>query len=218
MVLKFADNRYPNSLASRLRAKRNEWFRSLLSSVSRPITILDVGGAETTWEAIGFADQPDVRITLINIDRSAKASHDNVSLVIGDARDMRQFGNAQFDVIYSNSVIEHVGSPDDMRQMAQEVRRIGKRYFVQTPSKYFPIEPHFVLPFFQFLPRPIQVALVQNFQLGWCERQPEKKHAERLIDSIRLLSHREMRDLFPDATIIKERFLGLTKSLIACKM
>jgi 2-polyprenyl-3-methyl-5-hydroxy-6-metoxy-1,4-benzoquinol methylase len=79
---------------------------------------------------------------------------------------MRQFRDHQFDVVYSNSVIEHVGDLDDMRRMAQEIQRVGKRYFLQTPNRYFPIEPHFVFPFFQFLPRPVQISLVQKFRLG----------------------------------------------------
>src|ERR1039457_2552789 len=108
MVFKFADNRDPNSLASRLRAKRHEWFRSLISNLPRPLTVLDVGGTETVWEIIGFVNQPDIQITIINIEPS-ETSYNNISLVVGDARDMRQFRDHQFDVVYSNSVIEHVG-------------------------------------------------------------------------------------------------------------
>ena len=217
MVVKFADNRNPNSLASRLRAERNKWFRSLISTLPRPLTLLDVGGTETVWETIGFANQPSVQITLINLE-SCETSHNNISLIVGDARDMYQFREHQFDVVYSNSVIEHVGDPTDMQRMAREVRRVGKRYFMQTPNRYFPIEPHFVFPFFQFLPRTVQIALVQNFNLGWVERNPERKSAERAVDFIRLLSLKEMHELFPDAKIEKERLFGLTKSLIAYKI
>jgi SAM-dependent methyltransferase len=217
MVFKFADNRDPNSLASRLRAKRHEWFRSLISNLPRPLTVLDVGGTETVWEIIGFVNQPDIQITIINIEPS-ETSYNNISLVVGDARDMRQFRDHQFDVVYSNSVIEHVGDLVDMRRMAREIQRVGKRFFLQTPNRYFPIEPHFVFPFFQFLPRPVQIALVQKFTLGWVERQPEKKYAERAVDSIRLLSSSDMRGLFADAKLEKERLLGITKSLIAYKI
>lgn len=217
MVPKFADNRNPNSLASRLRAERNKRFRSLISSLPRPLTVLDVGGTETVWETIGFANQPDIQITLINIEPS-ETSYNNISSIVGDARDMRQFSEHQFDVAYSNSVIEHVGNLADTQRMAREVRRVGKHYFVQTPNRYFPIEPHFVFPFFQFLPRTVQIALVQNFNLGWVGRNPERKYAERAVDTIRLLSWNEMHGLFPDAKIEKERLLGLTKSIIAYKI
>jgi 2-polyprenyl-3-methyl-5-hydroxy-6-metoxy-1,4-benzoquinol methylase len=120
------------------------------------------------WETIGFANQPDIQITLINV-KPCETSYNNISLIVGDARDIHQFREHQFDVVYSNSVIEHVGDPTDMQRMAQEVRRVSKSYFMQTPYRYFPIEPHFVFPFFQFLPRTVQIALVQTFNLGWIE-------------------------------------------------
>jgi hypothetical protein len=217
MVLQFADNRDPNSLASRLRSKRHEWFRSLISALPRPLTVLDVGGTETVWETIGFVDQPEIHITLVNIVPS-KTAYNNISVVVGDGRDMRQYRDQQFDVVYSNSVIEHVGNFGDMQRMAREVRRVSKRYFLQTPNIYFPVEPHFVFPFFQFLPRPIQVSMVQKFSLGWIERMPDRSRAEQEVDSIRLLSWTQIRDLFPDAKIEREKLFGLTKSLIAYKM
>ena len=216
MVLKFADNRDPTSYASRLRARRHEWFRTFISDLPRPLTLLDVGGTQAVWETLGFVNQPDIQITLINVEPHA-TSYPNLSSIRGDARDMRQFGRHQFDVVYSNSVIEHVGDLDDMRRMAREVQRVGKSYFVQTPYRYFPIEPHFVFPFFHFLPRPLQIALVQRFHLGWSEPKPERELAEQAVDLIRLLTLNEMRALFPDAHIKKERLFGLTKSLIAYK-
>jgi hypothetical protein len=85
MALKFADNRDPDSLASRLRAKRHDWFRSLISSLPRPLTVLDVGGTETVWKTIGFVNQPDIQITLINVE-PCETSYNNISSVLGDAR------------------------------------------------------------------------------------------------------------------------------------
>ncbi|MGH7860878.1 MAG: methyltransferase domain-containing protein [Candidatus Dormibacteraceae bacterium] len=72
--------------------------------------------------------------------------------VIGDARDLAQFQAQAFDVAFSNSVIEHVGGADDQRRMASEAMRVASHYFVQTPKHYFPIEPHFLVPGFQFMP------------------------------------------------------------------
>ena len=217
MIFKFADNRDPNSLASRLRARRNQKFGSMVVKLPRPLTILDVGGTETVWETVGFVGDPSVSITILNV-YPFTPSHGNVSSVIGDARNMHQFREGQFEVVYSNSVIEHVGSIADRQQMAREIQRVGKRYFVQTPSRYFPIEPHFLFPFFQFLPRPVQVSLLQRFALGWVGRMPVRREAERAVDSIYLLSASELRSLFPSANIQKERVFGLTKSIIAYNM
>jgi hypothetical protein len=213
MLPNFANNRDPNSLASRLRAKRNEIFRSLIDGLRRPLEILDVGGTQTVWEAIRLVDQPDVHITILNLQRE-ECSYKNVRNVVGDARDMRHFHDCQFDIVYSNSVIEHVGSIDQMAKMASEVRRVGRRYFVQTPYRYFPIEPHFVFPLFQFLPFSIRTLMVQNFSLGWIAKQPDRERAADEVRSINLLSRRDLQFLFPEGRMMEERLLGLTKSLI----
>src|SRR5262249_14214647 len=148
--------------------------RSLIDGLPRPLEILDVGGTQTVWEAIRLVDQPDVHITILNLQRE-ECPYKNVRSVVGDARDMRHFHDCQFNIAYSNSVIEHVGGIDQMPKRASEVRRVGRRYFVQTPYRYFPIEPHFVFPLFQFLPFSIRTLMVQNFSLGWIAKQPDRE-------------------------------------------
>ena len=217
MVPKYADNRDPNSLASRLRNKRNKRFLDAVLPLPRPLNILDVGGRQAVWESLGFTDDPDIRITLINVEHS-EATYSNVTSMLGDARDMRQFRDGEFDVVYSNSVIEHVGGIEDMRRMADEIRRVGKRYFLQTPYLYFPVEAHFVFPLFQFLPISWRVFLVRRFNLGWVGRVPNREQAEREVRGIILLSKTQLRSLFPDAEIAEEKFYGLTKSLLASRL
>jgi 2-polyprenyl-3-methyl-5-hydroxy-6-metoxy-1,4-benzoquinol methylase len=128
---------------------------------------------------------------------------------------MKQFAAQEFDVVFSNSVIEHVGSYEDQRRMAKEIKRVGKRYFVQTPNLYFPIEPHFVFPFFQFLPQSVKVWLISHFALGWYGKVTDIEKANELASEIRLLSKKEFLNLFANAKIVEEKFLGLTKSFIA---
>ncbi|HWS70973.1 MAG TPA: class I SAM-dependent methyltransferase, partial [Thermoanaerobaculia bacterium] len=67
----------------------------------------------------------------------------------------------------SNSVLEHVA---DMPAMAREIRRVGRRWYVQTPNRWFPVEPHFLVPFFQFLPIATRAWLLTRFDLGWLTR------------------------------------------------
>jgi len=213
MLFKLADNRDPHSLASRMRAKRHEMFASLLDGLPRPLRILDVGGTKAVWESMGLTDRPDVQITILNL-ALEKSDYSNVRSTTGDARDMRQFSDGDFDVVYSNSVIEHVGDGEHMIRMASEIRRVGKRYFVQTPNRYFPIEPHFLFPMFQFLPIPLRVLLLQNFSLGWISRESDRQRAEEAVRSVNLLSRAELQGLFPDGTMVEERLFGLTKSLL----
>lgn len=94
---------------------------------------------------------------------------------------MSLFRNEEFDVVFSNSVIEHLGEYPQQRRMADEVRRAGKRYFLQTPNRYFPLEPHFFFPFFQFLPVSVRVWLLSRFHLGWHKRGLDRRTAERIV-------------------------------------
>jgi hypothetical protein len=199
-----------------MRSNRNQKFRATIQHLPRPFSILDVGGTQAVWETIGFANRPDVRITLINAEPQ-ETFYWNMVSIRGDARNMQTFRDGQFNVVHSNSVIEHVGYIEDMRRMAREIKRVGKRYYVQTPYLYFPIEPHFVFPLFQFLPISWRVYLLRHFNLGWVNRS-DRTHPEDDVRSIKLLSKTQFRSLFPDAVITTERFMGLTKSLLACKM
>lgn len=162
---------------------------------------------------MGFGDSPGVQIILLNLRTRGLDSRNFVSIA-GDARDMRQFADGDFDIVFSNSVIEHVGCFADQRRMAEEVRRIGRRYFVQTPNRYFPIEPHFLVPMFQFLPRPVQVFLATRFALGWYRRFESEEKARRELETIRLLTLDELMALFPRAHVYEERWLGLAKSYV----
>jgi len=127
------------------------------------------------------------------------------------------FKDKSFDAVFSNSVIEHVGTFEDQKMMANEVIRVTNFYFIQTPNLYFPIEPHFLVPFFQFFPLSLKVFLVKNFSLGWVEKEKNSENALNTINSIRLLNYKEMNLLFPKSYIFREKFLGLTKSFFAYK-
>jgi SAM-dependent methyltransferase len=121
--------------------------------------------------------------------------------VQADALDM-PFEDGAFDVAYCNSLIEHV-PPEERPQLASEIRRVARRWFVQTPNRGFPIEPHVLLPLFQFLPLSARRRLWRFGASG-----------EEFQD-IQLLTARELRGLFPEAAIVRERLGPLTKSLVA---
>ncbi len=205
-----------DSLANRLRRKRLTFFMGLLDSVPPPVRILDVGGTVSFWQMMGFSGRDDMDITLLNTTREP-VNLPHFSSVVGDARRMDCFRDREFDVVFCNSVIEHLGTMDDMRRMAREIRRVGLRYFVQTPNRYFPIEPHFFFPGFQFLPLSAQIWLITHFNLGAFAHANEYPYdvVKKAIQDIRLLSRKEFMRLFPEANLYRERFAGLTVSLIA---
>jgi hypothetical protein len=209
-----ADNRNERALATRLRRKRFGILRTLVACTPPPVTILDVGGTAAYWRMMGFRDTEDVRVVLLNLGHDDPPSPP-YSFFQGDARDLGQFRDGEFEIVFSNSVIEHVGGIEDQRRMAHEVRRVGRKYCVQTPNRSFPIEPHFLFPFFQRLPLGARIWLVRHFSLGWFKRATDDAAAREVVTGIRLLSRQEMRDLFPDGDLYEERFLGLVKSFVA---
>ncbi len=213
MFNKIANNQNENSLAVKFRRRRFAFFQLLLARLEGPISILDVGGSEDYWRTMGVDGSDRISITLLNLSNQ-NITLPNMTSMVGDARNL-EYGDKRFDVAFSNSVIEHVGGPADQRKMADEMRRVGKRYFIQTPNRYFPLEPHFLFPFFQFLPVSVRVRLLQLFNLGWFPRTPDEAEAREIVESIRLLGKKQFRDLFPTARLYEEKILWMTKSFIA---
>ena len=211
---RFADNTNPDSVASRLRRRRFQLFRALVEPLEAPIRVLDVGGTAGFWRMVPPEWKSDLRITLLNLTHPDEVP-EGFESVEGDARDLKGFDDASFDVVFSNSVIEHVGTAEDQRRMAAEVRRVGRRHYVQTPNRRFLIEPHFQFPLFQYLPEALRVGLVRRFALGWYPRLPDPEEAAELVRSIRLMTRSEFAGLFPGSTIVTERLFGLPKSFIA---
>jgi len=210
-----ADNTNPGSLASRLRRQRFRLLLELTADFARPVRVLDVGGRPKYWEmmAAGTDLAGRLEITLLNPEPHPVGGVAAAALV-GDGRAMPQFADGQFDLVFSNSTIEHVGSLADQQRMAAEVQRVGRRYYVQTPNRYFPIEPHFVFPFFQFLPLAGRTWLLQRFRLGWYGPIPDREAAWNEVSGVRLLSRAELAALFPGGQIYTECFLGLAKSFV----
>ena len=105
----------------------------------------------------------------------------------------------------------------DQEVFAREIGRVGRRYFVQTPNRNFPIEPHFMTPLVRFLPVGLRARLARNFTLWGLVTRPAPDAVASRVRSIRLLTPGDMRRLFPDACLHRERLFGLTKSLVAVK-
>ena len=127
------------------------------------------------------------------------------------------FADASYDIAFSNSVIEHVTTWERQQAFASEVRRVAPKLWIQTPARCFPIEPHLLAPFFQYWPRQLQIRAARYFTVWGLLTRPTRAQAEEMILEIRLLTYREMKQLFPDCTILKERFLGFTKSYVAVR-
>lgn len=203
----------PLSLGSKFRSKRFEVFEQLFHKAfkgTENITILDLGGTEEFWKDKRLIHDPKVTITLLNLDKEPVINPKLKSLA-GDATDLSSFGDQSYDLVFSNSVIEHLYTWENQKKMAAEIRRVGKKYFVQTPNKYFFIEPHYALPYFQFLPHPFVFFILTKTKLSRMHRW-DPGYAKGYLEEIRLLSLSEMKALFPEGKVFTEKFLGMNKS------
>lgn len=200
---------HPRSPILGMRQRRMQEFLDRLKP-KRGARILDLGGSPEIWRLT-----PErFELTLVNLpggmDRLAGAQPEargDHTIVWADACDLRGiFGDNSFDLVFSNSVIEHVGDETRRRAFAREVKRLAPSYWVQTPSPRFPIEPHTGVPFYFQLPAPLRERLMER----WREALPA--WAE-MIEETTVLSEEEMRALFPGGEIFRERALGLEKSI-----
>ena len=203
-------SRIINSFSASLRMRRFQQFADLLS-VDQNSKILDVGGTPGFWINSGL----EKNVTILNLNLP-EVCPPPFTWVEGDACQMSGFTNHSFDIVFSNSVIEHVGDMDRQKQMASEIRRIGKRYWVQTPYKHFPVELHFVFPFFQYLPKQLQRKIASIWPFSFAKFQGRDPLLD--VETIWLLDIRQMKALFPESHLVYERFAGLIKSLLIYKI
>ena len=141
---------------------------------------------------------------------------DQFEFVVGDGCKLG-YSDQSFDVLYSNSVIEHVGTYERQQAFAAEARRVGRAVWIQTPARCFLIEPHLVTPFIHFLPRALQSHLLRYCTVWGLMTKPSPRQVKEFLDEVRLLTYAEMQRLFPDCEIRREKFLGMTKSYIAIR-
>jgi hypothetical protein len=174
--------------------------------------VLDLGGTPGFWRAAPVHGE---HVTVVNIKRGMDADEPWMDVRVADACDPG-LGAERFDIVISNSLLEHVGGADRRQQLAEVITSLSDRYWVQTPNRGFPIEPHWLFPGFQFLPFGVRVLVARTWPLGH-RRAKSRRDAERLVRGIELVGVTEMRQLFPQADLWIERFAGLPKSLVAVR-
>jgi ubiquinone/menaquinone biosynthesis C-methylase UbiE len=208
-------SRHFHGISQHFRRKRMQRFAAELG-ITAQTRVLDIGGTPGCWEVL--AVRP--RLVLLNTPRAREDLAGAVTWVAGDGR-LLPFRDRAFDVVFSNSVIEHVGDADSQQRFADEVARVGRAYWVQTPNRWFPVEQHLLTPFIHWLPKAWQRAVVPRFNLWQTLTRPSADRREfyvaHYLRDVRLLSGSEVRALFPGARILRERLWGITKSLVAMR-
>jgi ubiquinone/menaquinone biosynthesis C-methylase UbiE len=190
-----------------LRRQKLKTFHELAGKSTQICSLLDVGGGLGIAGEFSELYRSFESVTVINLRvpqdrRMQQCGH--VRWIAADGC-VLPFASYSFDWVFSNAVIEHVGNCQRQESFANEIRRVARKgYFVTTPNKYFPLEPHTFLPFYQFLSPALQRRVVR-FSPGYLQEYEE----------IRLLSANTMRNLFPEAKVVRQGLPVLGNSLIA---
>jgi hypothetical protein len=193
----------------RYKRRRIEYFCQRFPPSSYK-TILDVGGTPQIWETLGMP----YTVTLLNND-PREINSATFKCVVGDGCEL-EWKDKAFDVAFSNSVIEHVGTRSEMERFACELQRVGRTYYCQTPNKWFPIEPHLGTLFLHWWPRLLNCYFVTRYFTLWgILEKPNRSQVKVSLANIHLLTRRQLQHLFPDAEILRERFFLFTKSYTA---
>lgn len=209
----------------RARVHRGEMLRSLVQLRPEHL-VLDLGGGTGEHFHMIWPDHRNVVIADVSTeDLSVARERFGYRTVRLDGSPHLPFADKEFDLVFCSSVLEHATGPKEemialkdtdeferrawsyQEAFAREIDRIGKRYWVQTPYRYFLVESHSWLPgLIVFLPRPLLVPLLAAFKRFW----PKKTAPDW-----NLLTREQMGRLFPKARIVAEYSLGMVKSLIA---
>lgn len=209
-----------NSFVNQFRQKRFELLKNGIEKLIQKdhFKILDIGGDIQYWKNIGW-QHPACKIHLLNLYESKVPENETqqFSSSVGNGLSL-EYKKGDVDLIFSNSVIEHVGSYANQQIFANEVRRVSDKYIVQTPSIWFPLEPHSLIPLFQFLPHPIRALLVMTFNINYFPKAKTYQAAIKVSHSTLMFTHKRFKQLFPEAEIQVERFLGIPKSYTAIKL
>lgn len=205
------------------RAQRRARFSEFLPA-QRQLRIVDLGGTVPFWRGWGLTPQDQLRITLINnhhIDTTAAGFGDQGSQIINrvfDANDVTTDYLASFDLIFSNSFLEHLDSRQAQARLAAKICDSGKPFFIQVPNKNSPVDPHFptpLAPFFAIYPRKVQAALLTRGRFGSGAKSADMNDAMERMRFYNPLGLNDMRALFPVANFAIERPLGVPMSVLA---
>jgi hypothetical protein len=209
-IARMIDPDRAGSLTYRYRMARNEELKRRFPDLA-DMRILDLGGTVVSWRILGLRPS---RVTVVNLDHAQNPDEAWLEFVQGDAC---AGGFGKYDLVFSNSLMEHLGGHAMRQRFAEVVQESAPLWWIQTPYRYFPIEPHWVFPGFQFLPFRIRLMICRHWRTLHSQGQLDMAAAAELVASVELISATEMRNYFPTSEIWFERIAGVPKSLVAVK-
>ena len=201
------------SIGERRRTRRWERFAGTFTDIDS-MSVIDLGGTAEAWRC---APVRPASLHIVNLAQEGTEAPGWIRIDQADACNLpAHISSGRYDLVFSNSVIEHVGGHSQRQRFADAIHMLANRHWVQTPYRYFPVEPHWLFPGFQFLPLSARAEISRHWPLAHSPVSTREESIRQAM-SVELLSRTEMAFYFPDSTIWNERALGLIKSLIAIK-
>ena len=220
-----SDPNKPGSLSSKARANRAIKLNKLIDETGiSGISVIDVGGTMDYWgKNLQYFDKSLLsRIDIINLPpietQETVINGVQINIFPGDALKLHETIDRRYDLVFSNSVIEHVDNLQDQKIMADAIMELGEYWFIQTPNPFFLIDSHSYFPYFYMIPLCLRAFLHRNFNLGFYKKQPDWLKSRIECENTRLLTLTELMHLFPGSKILKERILGFTKSFMVTNL
>jgi|SRR5215471_8861112 len=203
----------PGSAGERKRAQRWQWLHKTFPDLDR-LSVIDLGGTADSWQR---APVRPAEVHVVNLEPEASDLPTWIRTDQGDACNLPDRILARhYDLVFSNAVLEHVGGHTQRIRFADSVHALADRHWVQTPYRYFPIEPHWLFPGFQFLPLNVRAGVAQRWPLAHSVASTREDGLQGAL-SVELIGRTEMAYCFPTSSIRVERMFGLVKSLIAVR-
>lgn len=181
--------------------------------------VLDVGGEVelSSYNQRQFIDNYPHKqgISVINLSteliETISKKYPEIDARVGDACNL-PWPDDYFDIVFSNAVIEHVGDYEKQKKMAAEIMRVGQKWFVTTPNRWYPFEFHMRLPFVTWLPGNYYLKVGRIISYN----HVKKKYVSNIINTnLRLMTAKELKTCFSNSRIIRQRVTFMAETLIA---
>jgi hypothetical protein len=201
----------PGSWGARRRQQRLRWLADTFPDLA-DMSVIDLGGRLGTWTRAPVRPK---RVHMVNLQVPPAELPEWAEFDQGDACALpAHIASRRYDLVFSNSVIEHVGGHERRERFAESVHLLADAHWVQTPYRYFPVEPHWIAPGMQFLPVTARVWFGRHWPLGFRQDETRQEVLHRVL-GVELIDRTQMRYYFPDSVLRMEMAFGVPKSLIA---
>jgi hypothetical protein len=206
-----ADPNSAHSFSARARRRRWSEFERRFPDIGE-MSVIDLGGTSAYWTS--SPTRPG-SLTLLNLFSQEPPWADGTNVIVGSACEPPpELAGQKYDLVVSNSVIGSVGGHEMRRRFSGVVFQLGQHHWIQTPNRYFPIDPVFLFPLFAVLPFRARCAVSRRWPFGIRQAESYEAAAEYVL-TLEFLTEAELRHYFPNDDIWRERFAGFTKSLVA---